>query len=583
MPHPAIGWGKAVVRFFRGGTFGHLAAITALSSLAGVAACSRTEFWLGPAPEDAGGSDAKSNDGAALRVTESNKVDILLMLDNSSSMAQKHALLAAALPELVDRVAAIESLHVAVVTSSLGGHGASFCEDSEDVNDHGELLGSRPRARSLGLSGGFVEWTAAEGRDALSNELGNMVAATGEAGCALESQLEAVYRFLVDPAPPEDIALIRCGEGARCAAPVGVDELILEERARFLRPDSAVAIVVLSDENDCSIRDSDQYYYAADLSVFLPAAAPVCDENPNDPCCYSCGLTPPSGCAPDPACGPKTRFLDANSDAANLRCFDQRRRFGIDFLYPVARYTNAFTEPMICTTRVDLDASGECPRRPDGFPGAVRNPLYDAGSRGRDPSMVHWLGIVGVPWQDIAVDPNDTDLRFRSPEELESTDAWSEILGVSAGDAGEGTAAPSDPHMQESVAPRPGLPGPTAGYLEDPVSGHDWNSGGGDLQYACIYELPTPGPCDDYRCDCYRRLRGDNNPLCQVASGAYESVQHFGRAYPGLRELAVTKTLGKRGGLASICPRSLSDSSAQDYGYRPAIEALSAELSKIVK
>jgi hypothetical protein len=108
------------------------------------------------------------------------KMDLLFMIDNSPSMADKRDVLTAAVPDLVRRLVSptcvddtgtavgqtptdpaapcpsstvreikpTTDLHVAVITSSLGGHGAPICEGTEAENDHAELLGSRPRAAS---------------------------------------------------------------------------------------------------------------------------------------------------------------------------------------------------------------------------------------------------------------------------------------------------------------------------------------------------------------------------------------------------------------------------------------------------
>jgi len=538
-----------------------------------------------PAPPNDGGVEA----GVAVEsgrpwtgIITANKLDVLLLLDNSSSMADKQGPLAGALPDLVRRLAGVQDLHVGVVTSSLGGHGAATCEDSEDSNDHAELLASRPRGKATGPTGDFIEWSPADGIDALSSQVESIVASAGQSGCGLESQFEAVYRFLVDPAPPQDVVLIRCGE-TQCATPAGINHVILTQRAAFLRPDSAVAIILLSDENDCSIQDSSQYYYVAGLDVVLPVPSTVCDANPNDPCCHSCGLPTPPDCSPDPICDPPPTPLDKKADPINLRCFDQERRFGIDFLYPVERYVNAFTKPELCTTRIDLDARGACPARPDGLPATVVNPLFEKGPRGRDPSMVHVLGIVGVPWQDIAVDPAHAELHYRSAEDLVASNVWDQILGEPNPDGNAPPILPLDVHMQEAVDVRTGLPGPDAEYMADPIHGHERTiSDRDDLQHACIFELPKPPTCSDYDCACYRIGPDETNPVCQTPT-RYEPIQHFGRAFPGLRELSLIKGLGPQGNVASICPRNLSDNTAQDYGYLPPIEAFAAELSKHVE
>ena len=106
---------------------------------------------------------------------------------------------------------------------------------------------------------------------------------------------------------------------------------------------------------------------------------------PNDPCCASCGQQTPAGCPEDPTC------LEANGalatltnleDPPNLRCFDQKRRFGIDYLYPVDRYIGALTQATI-------------PNR-EGL--LVPNPIFsdldpsDSNAVVRDPGLVFVAG-----------------------------------------------------------------------------------------------------------------------------------------------------------------------------------------------
>lgn len=559
----------------------------------------------GGTAQDGGGTTGTGggagNGGAPPVVVTAKKLDVLIMVDNSSSMSDKQDALARTVPQLVAQLVHVEDLHVGVITSSLGGHGSTICDDSdpsnEPQNDHAHLLGTRPRAASLNLPQGFIEWTPAQGTAALGTKVQGLVTAAGQEGCGLESQLEAIYRFLADPYPPQTIVKAPCANSAgTCATPQGIDSEILAERRAFLRPDSAVAVVLLSDENDCSIRDAEQYYYAATLDVLLPAAATVCSTNPNDACCYSCGVQPPAGCTADPACSPVPRTLTSAEDSPNLRCFEQKRRFGIDFLYPVQRYVNAVHRQTLCTTSPDLaPPPAGCVARTNGDPGEVTNPLYqnldDPAGPVRDPSMVHVLGIVGAPWQDLAATEDDGgnaypagELHYQSPHQLATSGTWAKVLGSAAPGGSAPPVLPTDPHMQESIDPRAGLPGPNDPPNADPINGHDWNiMHRDDLQYACIFAKPTVGPCTDMECDCFERQPGENNPLCQTDTGSYEQVQHYAKAYPGLRELAFVQGLGDNALAASICARNLTDNSQQDYGYRPAFEALATELAKNVK
>jgi hypothetical protein len=557
------------------------------------------------------------------------KIDLLFMIDNSSSMADKQQVLAEAVPILVGRLVnpvcvdelgaranvptpadplqecpapfarefkPITNIHIGVVSSSIGSHGATgpngiphLCESgalpSPDGNDHAELIGSRPRGVGTGYPGAndpFLNWNPGAGAgdlNQLNAQFQKMVIATGQAGCGLEAQFESMYRFLIDPNPPLNI--VQQGSPPR-AVPQGRDDNILAQRKAFLRADSLVAVIMLTDENDCSVRDSDQFYYAAVLDGFLPQPATVCGTNPNDPCCYSCGLPPPANCAPDPKCttgpggGPPS--LSGVEDNGNLRCFDQKRRFGIDFLYPIKRYVNALTQPVICTTAVDLAPSQQCPALPTG-PGQVPNPLFQdlsgAGLPGRDPSLIFLAAITGVPWQLIQ-DPSAPGLRFYTADELTANNLWGSLMGDPNASP---PAAPGDPHMQESVDPRPGLPGPNTPPNTDPIHGHEWvvdPTQRNDLQYACIFPKPgQPGACTrENSCDCFERPPGTNNPLCSQDNATYDAVQYKAKAYPCLREVQLLHDFGKNSILASLCPKQLTDRNAQDYGYNPAVDTI---------
>src|SRR5262249_51669869 len=151
----------------------------------------------------------------------------------------------------------------------------------------------------------------------------------------------------------------------------------------------------------CSTKEYGQFWLVNQLrnpgnpmqTFHLPPARAECAVNPNDPCCKSCGDNQ-GACPADPMCAVKPVLSDLEDDI-NLRCWDQKRRFGIDFLYPVDRYAHGLTAPMV----------------PDRVGAMVPNPIFtdlnpnDPISTVRTPDMVFLMGIVGVPWPDIAVDP----------------------------------------------------------------------------------------------------------------------------------------------------------------------------------
>ncbi len=618
-----------------------LAAVAAL----GAAACKNTTTIFGQgaggggqAPGGMGGAGGAGGSGAAGgAVTVTDKVDILLVIDNSRSMADKQQILGYAVPALLDsfinpscvdsegipadqqpsqpsepcpagygrQVPPQRNLHLGVITSSLGGHGADTCDpDLEPTNDdHAHLITRTVDGGTVetyeGL--GFLAWDPDAQLDppgssnaaGLTEDLVDMVLGAGQHGCGFEAQLESWYRFLVEPTPYQSIRL----EGDQ-AELVGTDNELLQQRRAFLRPDSALAIIVLTDENDCSIRDGGIYWIAAQAQVgggyfHLPRPTAECEVDPNDICCYSCGqINPPPGClTSDDDCSSP---LSPSEDHINLRCFDQKRRFGIDFLYPIDRYVAGLTQPEV------QNRHGE----------VVPNPIFTDLDTGdgidpvRSPSLVFVEAIVGVPWQDIARQDGsgDPDLvsgldalgravgAFQSPDELVANQTWDIILGNPAEYHTDPSARPTDPLVWESIEPREGanpvtgdpLMPPESDTMANPINGHEYDiPGNGDLQYSCIFELPEPRDCtepEQVACECDP---GNANPLCQDADNDYGTTQFRAKAYPPVRHLELLRGLneaGAHGLVGSICPAQLDDEAELDYGYVPAIRTLMAEI-----
>jgi hypothetical protein len=496
---------------------------------------------------------------------------------------------------------AVNDLHIGVVSSSLGGHGADVCLDSETTwcqgtpnttnNDKGHLL-DRQDVCSGGVIStyqnmGFLAWDptaklSPPGESdpvALATKFKDIVLGAGQIGCGYESQLEGWYRFLVDPEPYQSISVF---EGK--ATPSGIDQTILTNRKQFLRPDSLLVVMMLSDENDCSIKEFGQFFVGVQLKnangtpFHLPRPRSECATNPNDPCCKSCGQDP-GGCPADPTCfdqNNNVKPLDDLEDKGNLRCFDQKRRFGIDFLYPVDRYIDALSASLIPNRAGEL----------------VPNPIFsdldpdDNMTTIRDPGLVVLASIVGVPWQDVARDPADLTKGYKSAAELNDKDAagnsgWDLILGNPGA-----YVAPLDPLMRESIGARSGT-NPVTGDalvtasnpLGNPINGHEYTiSQADDLQYACIFDLPTFRDCSNpnsnpniVSCNCTDPM--NDNPLCETDPATGKRTRQVrAKAYPGLRHLDVVK--GVDGVAASVCPKQLTDPTAADYAYRPAVQAL---------
>jgi hypothetical protein len=579
-----------------------------------------------------------------IRQTAVDKIDLLFMIDNSISMADKQAILAEAVPLLVTRLitpicvdndgvptggnannmgecpngataefSPIKDIHVGVITSSLGSHGASgpkdVCVSAED-DDHAHLLGQiRPNVMpplqpyvNPGVpehANGFLKWDVTDNKynppgesngEAFTTKFTAMVTAAGEKGCGYEASLESWYRFLIDPEPP---AAVVVPQGSSTAVVMGVDQVVLDQRKAFLRPDSLVAVVMLSDENDCSIQD-EGYGWLIARGVPMYRSTSQCLTNPNDKCCQSCGeQTANDGCpaiASDVECAKSTSLNMPGEDDLNLRCWQQKRRFGFELLYPTTRYADGLRSPVV-------------PKRSTGE--LVQNPLFEAsdGKTSRDKGLVFLAGIVGVPWQDIA-DPaslTGPDLRYLTAAQITSEGRWDVILGDPKASP---PVLPTDPLMVETPDDRTTLGIPQANPITNDalvpasstnptankINGHEQhNMGGRDLQYACTFPLGMPISCTPDReannqgCDCFEADLVYNRPLCQPPGGGAASIeQNFAKAYPGVRHLQVLKEFGENSVVASICPKIL-DNGNPDYGYNPAVKAIIDRLKEALK
>jgi hypothetical protein len=564
---------------------------------------------------------------AASQAPPFDKIDLLLEIDNTRAMGEKQQILGDALsfllealtdPPCVDgdggtvdqpgdpfaacpdgsarRLPPVLDLHVGVITSSLGGHGSDACQGPDttscpsgatntSLDDQGQLITRTDPCSAVTVptyaADAFLAWDPAQldmppGASDLggfSSDAAALANGAGGLGCAYPAPLESWYRFLVDPDPYAAITL----QGGQ-ATQSGFDDALLQQRMDFLRSDSLLAIVMLSDADDCSVMDSGTGYLATQLQdpsgsgapYHLPRPRAECADDPADPCCLPCDAPAPD-CPVDPTCA-TSPTLDAASDGYGLRCWDQKRRFGEDFLYPTSRYVLGLTSALV----------------PDQDNGMVENPIFsqndpasDAGVR--DASLVVLAGIVGVPWQDVARDPTDIGQGFKTALELAAGGAlgWSVIVG----DADAGTP-PLDPHMIASDAPRAGidpvtgtaLAPPDAGSGADPISGHEFTqSPPDDLEYACIFPLRETLDCSDGgvpACDCADPQNDD--PLCEPdpQNGGQRTLQLRGKAYPSLRQLQVLQALGAQAVVTSICPATVADATSPTYGYRPAMEAL---------
>jgi hypothetical protein len=196
--------------------------------------------------EDTGsGAPDKPCDGMhmALEVTSTEvpPVDILVVVDNSMSMAEEQASLVEAFPVLLRGIlestdrARVDDLHVGVVSTDMGtgGYSVETCFDPVDGDDG--ILQHTPNPSVAGCDSSYPSYLSyiaeppgSVAVDELSRDFG-CIATLGIDGCGFEQQLEAGKRALVDHR-----------DGAN---------------AGFLRPDSLVVVLTVTDEEDCSVTE----------------------------------------------------------------------------------------------------------------------------------------------------------------------------------------------------------------------------------------------------------------------------------------------------------------------------------------
>lgn len=206
--------------------------------------------------------------GRAISIDPVDTVDLLFLVDNSGSMEEEQSLLRAEIPRMITVLATgnqdadpepeftpVRSLHVGIISSDMGAGDSplevSTCDPG--TGDDGILQNT---ARGADCTASFPSriFSFERGGDvaAFAADVG-CVADLGTGGCGFEQQLEATLKAL-SPATAEPfvsptyVPPTFWGNTSGHAGSGGANE-------GFLRDGSVLAIVVLTDEEDCSIPD----------------------------------------------------------------------------------------------------------------------------------------------------------------------------------------------------------------------------------------------------------------------------------------------------------------------------------------
>jgi hypothetical protein len=181
-------------------------------------------------------------------------VDLLFMVDNSNSMSEEQASLAAGFPQLITALTtgdanadgtvdfpAVTDLHVGVITADMGvgGYTVPTCSNA-DFGDDGVLrtVGNTSITGCAATYPAFLAFTAGSDVGDFANDFA-CVATVGTGGCGFEQQLEATLKALTPSTSRTRFHDDSTGHANGA-------------NSGFLRPDSVLGIVLVTDEEDCS-------------------------------------------------------------------------------------------------------------------------------------------------------------------------------------------------------------------------------------------------------------------------------------------------------------------------------------------
>jgi hypothetical protein len=223
-------------------------------------------------------------------------VDLLFLIDDSVSMAKAQDNLLRNFPRFMQRLESFQgglpNVHIAVISSDMGdgGSGVAGCGSSKggifQASPRGGCTATnlQPGATFISNVGGVANYT---GR---LEDVFTCIAALGDQGCGFEQQFAAITRALGADGQP---------------APA--------ENQGFLREDAYLAIVMITNEDDCSSGIGGQFYSDGTLmSQIGPAANFRCNEYG-----HTCDGAAPSRYAPNGAITDKVSYQSCVSSEGN--------------------------------------------------------------------------------------------------------------------------------------------------------------------------------------------------------------------------------------------------------------------------
>ena len=200
-------------------------------------------------------------DARSFKQSVNHQLDLLVMVDNSQSMNPLQAKMSAQLPTFLNALKDTSTgqypdLHVAVVSSSFGGGAwsnvnqcASGVHPGDDQGNFQQGPGGAGAGSCNMLHSGETYLKNGDGTSAnpanFDGDIGTAfqcMASLGDSGCGFESQFESVYYAL---------AKARLEKGT---PDQDGDMMHDSNNGGFLRPNAVLAVVMLTNEDDCSVR-----------------------------------------------------------------------------------------------------------------------------------------------------------------------------------------------------------------------------------------------------------------------------------------------------------------------------------------
>lgn len=240
-----------------------------------------------------GGNDAGSDGSAGTltgTLTTGRKVDILFVIDDWASTTSQQVKLSTELPVFVQALEGLPDglpdLHLAVISADMGG-----CPLVAD-GDHG-IFNSAPQGTCLDTTlQGNATFVADDATGATRNFSGGDLATVlecilplGASGCAFAQPLASVARSLGADGQP---------------APA--------QNAGFLRDDADLAIILLTNQDDCSTPAGSDLYSTSSSRISDPLG-PISEYRCNE-FGHLCGGVAPPRLSPDPGDLSTTLTLD---------------------------------------------------------------------------------------------------------------------------------------------------------------------------------------------------------------------------------------------------------------------------------